>query len=367
VPEFSPRWGMASRKEIEHLQLPEIDPSASAICTVDSFRPAKIDLDVDPSWLNSASIDRVTYALPQKMLDRLTLALRLQNASAVFKTETAFLGVCHAHRAVGICESKPVVYPYLTGMDTLPASTSSATAGWSADSRHALLMVEERALEVRERLKGYLGWLVTEPGFLSERDELRADWRQFPEDQAPRMPLRRIPRTIQPRAEIVAVPEALAGFLGAADAFLKKWSLAGLITWELPEPWHHNSPIHCPSTHVRSTTPLFTSSCLRTIRFRAAMACSRKSDNTSAGLRRTRVFLTRSATCHITWRMARCLKWHSGSKSSAIASNVCISSASCHCSKKELLAIWSSPSRRCKSIARRSRCAAEASGTRCRT
>lgn len=249
---FSQRLGMAKRKGMkEPPRSPQPDPPASAICIVDSFRPAENDLKVDPSWLSSASIDGVTYALPPKILERLARASRIQTAAAILKTETAFWADCQAHRAVGICESKAVRYPYLAGMDALPASASTVTAGWSADSCHALLMAEDRALEVRERLKGYLGWLVTEPAFLRERDKLRSDWRRFPADQAPSMPLRRIPRTVQPGAEIVAVPEALAGFLGAADAFLKKWSLAGLITWELPEPVGPQFPDPLP-LHTRA-------------------------------------------------------------------------------------------------------------------
>ena len=212
------------------------DRGAEAVVTPHSVRSALLETEVDPDWLESIRIDGSAYALPPAIQESLRRDRRLQKAADILEPEAAFWTACQAHRAVGFSDSEPVGYPFLAGMATPLASSSAATAGWPAESRHALLVGENKVLEVRDRLKGYLGWLVTEPAFLAELKSLRTAWRQFPAGQAPRLPFRRAPLALQPIPETQPAAEPMSAFLTSVDAILKRWSLVGLITWELPEP-----------------------------------------------------------------------------------------------------------------------------------
>ena len=86
------------------------------------------------------------------------------------------------------------------------------------------------------RLRGYAGWLVLDPEFRQQRDELAAGWADFAQRERCCFPLRAsvaVPSAPSPAR--IARP-AVSEFQAKLDQFLLHWGLAGMATWDLPEP-----------------------------------------------------------------------------------------------------------------------------------
>ncbi len=88
------------------------------------------------------------------------------------------------------------------------------------------------------RLKGYAGWLLTEPTFLHDCRSLAQRWKDLPEADRPRFPLRRgsfhsdLPeRTPHDRLR-GRRRRSRADFFHYCD----RWGLAGMASWDLPDP-----------------------------------------------------------------------------------------------------------------------------------
>ena len=76
-----------------------------------------------------------------------------------------------------------------------------------------------------------MGWLVTEPGFLTARDQLAENWRRLRPSERPSFPLERSPKPWEqpPPAEVVQFRQDLIDFLD-------HWGLMSMATWYLPQP-----------------------------------------------------------------------------------------------------------------------------------
>jgi hypothetical protein len=88
---------------------------------------------------------------------------------------------------------------------------------------------------VVERLEAYLGWLVTLPEFLAERDALRTKWERATEhmDGIPQFRVDVYMLHTQIPADAgYTKDEIIADF----TAFYERWQLSGLVTWDLPQP-----------------------------------------------------------------------------------------------------------------------------------
>jgi hypothetical protein len=82
--------------------------------------------------------------------------------------------------------------------------------------------------EQQHRLKGYVGWLLTEPAFIQETAELDASSQAFSAEELPLFPLGRY--------EMKAEPSPHLAINGKVADFLDRWGLTQLATWDLPEP-----------------------------------------------------------------------------------------------------------------------------------
>jgi hypothetical protein len=76
------------------------------------------------------------------------------------------------------------------------------------------------------RLKGYVGWLLTAPAFLTEADQLAGRWGSLPNEHRPPFPLSRYYATTS--------SEEASRFLADLRTFLDRWGLTELASWELP-------------------------------------------------------------------------------------------------------------------------------------
>ena len=96
---------------------------------------------------------------------------------------------CAVGRAVGLADS-PIVYPFLSPPPPLLSEAEMIDAGWSEDVRREIRSLERQAGVASVRLKGYAGWLLTEPAFLEECRVLSEQWGALPNHDCPRFPLR---------------------------------------------------------------------------------------------------------------------------------------------------------------------------------
>ena len=103
---------------------------------------------------------------------------------------------------------------------------------------------------VSGRLKGYVGWLVTDPDFIQERDQLAAQWHALPEQSRPYPIVRSLAVPEYPTGSRQAA-ESVAAFQDSLNAFLDRWGLMSMLTWDLPaaagttDP--STTPRRCPS------------------------------------------------------------------------------------------------------------------------
>jgi hypothetical protein len=88
---------------------------------------------------------------------------------------------------------------------------------------------------LKEQLEGYMGWLVINPVFQAERNELRHKW----DDAVARrrgLPLYSVDQNL----ELLVAPEDVDYDRNAMAAdfisFYRRWNLTTLTTWDLPQP-----------------------------------------------------------------------------------------------------------------------------------
>jgi hypothetical protein len=148
--------------------------------------------------------------------------------------EQRFWQACREASAVGVWGDLPILYPCLWPPHGLPASPLKRAfyplLGEHLVSDEALVKPAE---DVWARAKGYAGWLVTEPAFLTQRDALHTQWEALARAERPPFPFVRSflseplswidPRTTQ--------------FYRALRELLDRWSLIQLTTWDLPFPF----------------------------------------------------------------------------------------------------------------------------------
>jgi hypothetical protein len=85
------------------------------------------------------------------------------------------------------------------------------------------------------RLKGYVGWLLTEPAFLNELGQLPHRWQALASEQRPLFPLGRTGRFLPP-ASAGNLSSDVQLFQQDLRVFLDRWGLTQLSSWGLPDP-----------------------------------------------------------------------------------------------------------------------------------
>jgi hypothetical protein len=81
-----------------------------------------------------------------------------------------------------------------------------------------------------------VGWLLTYPMFLSERNQLRSRWEAVIQSlgSIPAYPVRA--ESIPPALPMLGGSDCLDEFLRDFNEFYGRWQLRRLVTWDLPEP-----------------------------------------------------------------------------------------------------------------------------------
>ena len=139
--------------------------------------------------------------------------------------------------------SEPINYPLLQQARLpMPRLTTKdlKALGWSwseTECRSLMEQAEQMISPYHAAMRAYVGWLVTDPAFIGERDALFADWASPINSYG-------IPQP-GPTTD-GAVPEGLLfkkvrgkqikGCLDAFDTFYARWRLQRMVTPHLPEP-----------------------------------------------------------------------------------------------------------------------------------
>jgi hypothetical protein len=106
---------------------------------------------------------------------------------------------------------------------------------WSGEQRMSGNALAGMTDSIAVRLKGYVGWLVTHPEFIRQRDTLASEWHALAEELRP-YPIVRLLVVPEHPAGGRCVSKALAAYQRALNAFLDLWGLTRMLTWGLPEP-----------------------------------------------------------------------------------------------------------------------------------
>jgi hypothetical protein len=179
------------------------------------------------------------YALPESAIK--CLAWSGGKGAALFDPSTAraeqdYASLCKKHHAVGSWSEWPIVFSLLTPPPPLPNVQLMQLANWSKADQKSAQHCLKTSQEARLRLTGYVGWLLTEPVFLREINELAARWRALPAAQRLSFPLERAVRVPTPPKGVRLAPSTVADFETDLRTFLDRWGLVRLASWDLPEP-----------------------------------------------------------------------------------------------------------------------------------
>lgn len=173
------------------------------------------------------------YALPQLAIAALARRSRLARPlfdSRAAGAESTFTKFCEQSGSVGWWSGLPVQFTVLDTVSTRIPPNVLALLGWA---RFDTIIQDlfGRCDNIRERLRGMVGWLLTEPTFLMEVAEVRHLFEKIPLSQRPWFPLGRL------LAAHERVPEGpLCAFGDALGQLLDRWELTGLASWDLPIP-----------------------------------------------------------------------------------------------------------------------------------
>jgi hypothetical protein len=179
------------------------------------------------------------YLLPHAATDSLKRATGKKTpllSKVDAKAEEDFTTICEKHHVVGCWLEQPIRYPYLTVPPPLPAPEHLQQApGWTPADLAITKRLIQNAQEPPVRLKGYVGWLLTEPGFRKQLEELCERWQALPSEHRPLFPLGRIGRFPLSASAGTLSSEAQA-FHQDLHHLLDRWGLIQLSSWDLPDP-----------------------------------------------------------------------------------------------------------------------------------
>ncbi len=149
------------------------------------------------------------------------------------KAEDAFDRLCHQHGIEGVWDHQPIDYRFLNdGPLPLPTNLQELAndLGWETKHLSQVRQAFSKTESIHWKLKGYVGWLMTEPSFREAVTLLSEHWSSLPASIRPAFPLGRV------TAHGSVFSPELHEFHADLMKFLDDWQLVGLATWELPIP-----------------------------------------------------------------------------------------------------------------------------------
>jgi hypothetical protein len=190
-------------------------------------------------WLRQVESPEPLYCLPRAAINALVEGARsgrpiLDKSSA--RAEHAFRRRCRLCNAVGFWNGQAIVYPLLGRPAPLPGQQLMKIAGWSLEEMHQAQGLVKQTADAPQRLRGYVGWLLTEPAYLTEAQALAARWQALPDHACPTFPLGRVAKLLSAPSGAMPASEERVTFETDFGKFCDRWGLIKLASWDLPEP-----------------------------------------------------------------------------------------------------------------------------------
>lgn len=217
----------------------------------------------DPYRGHPEVVGRVFYTIPLQLLDELVAKCGRAafDADRLELEKTLAQSLGHNPQLIGYTkEGEGFSYPLLTRDEPRLPNPDDETLKKMGKTREGY---DEFLREARHRLgfyvdasRGYAGWLVTNPVFLRERDELLQRWKdQVAVQGIPRNDLTTFGGVPHQDFFRPAYDTDVLKFLNAFADWYARWRLHHLITRELPEPLSSQIPILNPLsllTHLQA-------------------------------------------------------------------------------------------------------------------
>jgi len=206
------------------------------------------------------------YAIPSGLLKR----IRAECRGLLTVEEIAFETELSANDRTGFFRGRPFHYPLLaieadepSDNDELSEKIRQMTieqfrSTGAGDTEVEAYFASERRFhrEITSRQRGYVGWLVTDPGFHVMREAFKKNWRARIKgaEELPQLPVSIIGEKM-PAPSKSDIPFFLDSW-----KLLRFWCLRGFCTWELPIPVDANvggTSIHPPEIPGSSGCTVF--------------------------------------------------------------------------------------------------------------
>ena len=130
-----------------------------------------------PNWLERFAKDGPVYRLPRAAIEALQKPPERQPpilTDADVQVELGFFDLCLDRNAVGIWNGLFIGAAYLCSTPLTAADMQGMN--WSPRQMRTAQSLANRAGSAWERLKGYVGWLITDPDFIEARNALASQW-----------------------------------------------------------------------------------------------------------------------------------------------------------------------------------------------
>lgn len=184
------------------------------------------------------------YALPEELLRHILEQIPNWLAVDEWRFEQDLQQLCDGYGVIAVNYGEPIGHPNLVSLP-MPHITEQEfrELGWDQYATqqgmvNSLRLGSERLDPILKRQEAYLGWLLTNPQFRTERDGLRTRWetaiaaiKRFPAPGDLRLPQENADAPISQPCDGQDVTEKLrCDFQGLYD----RWQLFQLHTWDLP-------------------------------------------------------------------------------------------------------------------------------------
>ena len=202
-----------------------------------------------PGWLEKWERIGPVYRLPRQSIIGLTrppVGQRPILDETAAEVEMAFTDVCEVLKAIGYWNGRFIKAGYLVRPDPLPGRRELVELKWTSHQISSAKRLVEATDSISSRLKGCMGWLVTDPDFIQARDKLASLWNTLDEMERP-FPIQRSVQFDSPSQEAGKPGEAPAEYQARLNAFLDRWGLTGMLTWDLPQPQGPMFPAQLPA------------------------------------------------------------------------------------------------------------------------
>jgi hypothetical protein len=209
-------------------------------------QPWKRSHTVPAEYANHPLVNRrLFFTLPKDLLECLTGAIGPDRFGAeVWNMELAMTQACGDDDGVGFWAGNRIQFPLLRYQSLEIDPSIAKSLGWTNQQLEAVNTVgRTRSEHFANTARGYAGWLLTNPAFLTEHDSIIQAW-QADIDKF-HIPI--MGNVVNDASLVVGARSQLetpmARFARAFEAFFVRWRLEGLPAPYLPSPLRPQMPV----------------------------------------------------------------------------------------------------------------------------